>query len=50
MNKNFFVNNRARFAEKMDDYSSAVFFSGKAPRESADQEYDFSVIFSILLE
>ena len=43
MNKNFFINNRARFAEKMEDYSTAVFFSGKAPRESADQEYDFSV-------
>ncbi|MDW5299518.1 MAG: Xaa-Pro aminopeptidase [Sedimentibacter sp.] len=43
MNKNFFINNRAKFAEKMEDYSTAVFFSGKAPRESADQEYDFSV-------
>jgi len=43
MNKNFFINNRAKFAEKMDDYSTAVFFSGKAPRQSADQEYDFSV-------
>jgi Xaa-Pro aminopeptidase len=27
----------------MEDYSTAVFFSGKAPRESADQEYEFSV-------
>jgi len=43
MNKNFFIDNRKKFAEKMDDYSTAVFFSGKAPRESADQEYGFSV-------
>lgn len=43
MNSNFYINNRARFAERMEDYSTAVFFSGKAPRESADQEYDFSV-------
>lgn len=43
MNSNFYINNRSRFAEKMEDYSSAVFFSGKAPRESADQEYEFSV-------
>lgn len=43
MNKDFFINNRKKFAEKMDDYSTAVFFSGKAPRESADQEYGFSV-------
>ncbi|MEL7649193.1 MAG: aminopeptidase P family protein [Sedimentibacter sp.] len=43
MNTDFFVNNRARFAQKMEDYSTAVFFSGKAPRESADQEYEFSV-------
>jgi Xaa-Pro aminopeptidase len=43
MNSNFYINNRASFAEKMEDYSTAVFFSGKAPRESADQEYEFSV-------
>ena len=43
MNKNFFKNNRERFAERMEDYSTAVFFSGKAPRESADQLYEFSV-------
>ncbi len=43
MKTEFFINNRAKFAEKMDDYSTAVFFSGKAPRESADQEYSFSV-------
>ncbi len=39
----FFINNRTKFAERMDDYSAAVFFSGKAPRESADQQYSFSV-------
>lgn len=43
MKKDFFINNRIRFAEKMEDYSTAVFFSGKAPRESADQQYAFSV-------
>lgn len=43
MDKNFFINNRKKFAERMEDYSTAVFFSGKAPRESADQEYEFSV-------
>lgn len=43
MNSNFYINNRASFAERMEDYSTAVFFSGKAPRESADQEYEFSV-------
>ncbi len=43
MDRNFFINNRKKFTEKMEDYSTAVFFSGKAPRESADQEYGFSV-------
>jgi Xaa-Pro aminopeptidase len=43
MNRSFFVSNREKFAEQMQDNSSAVFFSGKAPRESADQEYAFSV-------
>lgn len=43
MKSSFFKNNRVKFAEKMVDNSSAVFFSGKAPRQSADQEYDFSV-------
>ena len=43
MNKSFFIENRKKFAQKMEDYSTAVFFSGKAPRESADQEYGFSV-------
>lgn len=43
MNTSFFRDNRARFAQMMVDNSTAVFFSGKAPRESADQEYPFSV-------
>lgn len=43
MNKNFFKNNREKFAERMEDCSTAVFFSGKAPRQSADEMYDFSV-------
>jgi len=43
MNTNFFINNRNNFAQQMEDNSTAVFFSGKAPRQSADQEYEFSV-------
>lgn len=43
MNTSFFVNNRNSFAQQMEDNSTAVFFSGKAPRQSADQEYEFSV-------
>ncbi len=43
MNTSFFINNRKKFAEQMNDNSTAVFFSGRAPRESADQEYAFSV-------
>lgn len=43
MKTDFFINNRAKFVEQMEDYSTAVFFSGKAPRESADQYYSFSV-------
>ena len=43
MDKRFFANNRVKFSEQMEDYSTAVFFSGKAPRESADQFYEFSV-------
>lgn len=39
----FFTNNRTKFVDRMDDYSTAVFFSGKAPRETADQQYSFSV-------
>ncbi len=43
MKTELFINNRTKFAERMDDYSTALFFSGKAPRESADQSYSFSV-------
>lgn len=43
MKTDFFINNRTKFAQKLDDFSTAVFFSGKAPRESADQSYSFSV-------
>ena len=43
MKTDFFINNRTKFAQSLDDYSAAVFFSGKAPRESADQQYSFSV-------
>jgi Xaa-Pro aminopeptidase len=43
MKTSFFENNRKKFAEMMEDNSTAIFFSGKPPRESADQTYDFSV-------
>jgi len=43
MDRNFFVNNRVNFTTQMVDNSTAVFFSGKAPRQSGDQEYEFSV-------
>lgn len=43
MNKEFFINNRKNFAEKMKDYSTAVFFSKEPPRESLDQEHKFVV-------
>lgn len=43
MDRNFFVNNRANFAAHIEDNSTAVFYSGKAPRQSGDQEYEFSV-------
>lgn len=43
MNKDFFVGNRKKFAEKMKDYSVAVLFSNVAPRESLDQSHKFSV-------
>lgn len=43
MNKEFFVGNRKKFAEKMKDYSVAVLFSNVAPRESLDQSHKFSV-------
>ena len=43
MDKSFFTLNRERFSQKLEDNSIAVFFSGKAPRESADQKYYFCV-------
>lgn len=43
MKTDFYMNQRTKFAEKLEDYSTAVFFSGRAPRESADQSYSFSV-------
>lgn len=43
MNRDFFINNREKFAELMEDNSTAVFFSGNSPRKSGDQTYLFSV-------
>ncbi len=43
MNQKFFINNRKKFGEKMEDYSVSVIFSGKAPRRSLDAMHKFSV-------
>lgn len=43
MKSSFFINNRKNFSAQMQDNSTALFFSGKAPRQSADEEYAFSV-------
>lgn len=42
MNKDFFINNRKKLAEKIEDNSVVVLFAGKAPYKSADYKYDFT--------
>lgn len=42
MDKNFFINNRKKLADKMEDNSLVVLFAGKAPYKSADYKYDFT--------
>ncbi|ERJ12996.1 aminopeptidase P family protein [Haloplasma contractile] len=42
MNRELFVKNRNKFAQEMEDKSIAVFFAGKAPNRSADQNYEFT--------
>ena len=42
MDKNFFINNRKKLVEKMDDNSLVLLFAGKAPYKSADYKYDFT--------
>lgn len=41
MNAAFYRNNRRKFAERMEDGSAALFFSGFAPRKRADENYPF---------
>ncbi|WP_040207112.1 aminopeptidase P N-terminal domain-containing protein [Neobacillus jeddahensis] len=41
MNKDFFVANRKRLYEKMEDQSLLVLFAGQAPHKSADEAYHF---------
>jgi Xaa-Pro aminopeptidase len=36
MQQDFFVNNRSRLFESLEDNSLVVLFSGKAPQKSAD--------------
>ena len=42
MNKDFFILNRKRLQEKLDNNSIAIFFAGQAPYKSADEEYKFA--------
>ena len=41
MKAEFYRNNRAKLAEKMEPGSLALFFSGFAPRKRADEDYPF---------
>jgi Xaa-Pro aminopeptidase len=41
MNKQFFVHNREKLYEKLENNSLIVLFAGKAPQKSADEAYKF---------
>ncbi|HEU5138722.1 MAG TPA: aminopeptidase P family protein [Bacillales bacterium] len=41
MNQEFFVRNREKLAEKLEDESLTIMFAGEAPPRSADEEYHF---------
>ena len=41
MHKDFYVNNRNRLYEKLENDSLLVLFAGKAPQKSADEAYQF---------
>lgn len=43
MNRDFFINNRKKAIETLEDNSIVVLFSGTAPQRSADQSYKFTV-------
>ncbi|GAB6149677.1 aminopeptidase P family protein [Clostridium novyi] len=42
MNKEFFMKNRKRLSEKLEDNSIMVIFAGRAPYKSADETYPFT--------
>lgn len=42
MLKDVFVRNRKKLFDKIEDNSAVVFFAGKAPIKSADEDYDFT--------
>jgi Xaa-Pro aminopeptidase len=42
MNKEFFIRNRKKFLEKVQDDSVAIFFAGSPPQKSADEDYNFT--------
>lgn len=42
MNKSVFINNRKKLISKIEDNSILIFFAGKAPKKSGDQNYDFT--------
>lgn len=42
MIKDVFINNRKNLLEKVEDNSAVIFFAGKAPIKSADEDYDFT--------
>jgi Xaa-Pro aminopeptidase len=41
MNKEFFINNRRRLGERIEDNSILILFAGTAPYKSADEQYKF---------
>ncbi|TAH63435.1 MAG: aminopeptidase P family protein [Gottschalkiaceae bacterium] len=43
MNKDFYINNRKKITDKLEDNSLLLLFSGTAPHKSADAYYDFIV-------
>lgn len=42
MNKEFFIKNRKKIANIMDDNSMLIMFAGRAPKKSADYNYKFT--------
>lgn len=42
MNKEFFINNRQKLQQTLDDNTMVILFAGEAPQRSADQHYIFT--------